>query len=506
MITLVAEPRHETQFPGINARACVADELSALANVCAAASATTPLRGGDFGTIDPPDVTSGIAYGVHLQEVAGKYEASLEFVPPYTDDYLVSLGTPLVPVRVTTGGHDAPVTCGQLLPVEERTAITGSACDPIRAAFRVHLLGGQKARIELGREPASLNHRWVRVVVANTGVDSDGDGVADPYDVCPNDATATIDEDGDGLCGAADACPLDPQNDVDNDGVCGNVDNCPAVSNPGQANQEGDAYGDACDACPTLPGSDADGDGVCDASDNCPGLANSDQRDEDSDGRGDACDGDVGYYDTMQGEGVDAQVEPIFVAGAAPVLVQELSPATLASLGVLFAQNPSNGSFGAEFVNAAPDIATAVQNGLVLVLHDRYVSEAESVLPGGQDFQILRDFADDRNIQITDGTTPVTNGPGGVITDSSLDNGTSSTHGFAVAGSLPGDSRKILSRTLPGEVVTFCYAYGAGAVIYSSIPLDYYLAGSGTASLNANMQAYAANVVAWAVAGACRQR
>jgi hypothetical protein len=137
-----------------------------------------------------------------------------------------------------------------------------------------------------------------------------------------------------------------------------------------------------------------------------------------------------------------------------------------------------------------------------LVIHDRYVTEGESILPAGAGFDIVRDFSDDENIDILDPTTLVTNGPGGVLDDSSLDGGTSSSHGFAVVGTLPGGGRFILSRSDVEEIVTFSYPFGSGAVLYSSIPLDYYLGGSGPNPPLDNMtDIYAVNVIAYAVEG-----
>ena len=109
--------------------------------------------------------------------------------------------------------------------------------------------------------------------------DSDGDGVLDPEDNCPNDANpGQEDADSDGI---GDAC--DP--DSDGDGVADASDNCPLISNPGQEDADNDGIGDACDT-------DTDGDGVANASDNCPLLANPGQEDADNDGIGDACDTD----------------------------------------------------------------------------------------------------------------------------------------------------------------------------------------------------------------------
>lgn len=101
------------------------------------------------------------------------------------------------------------------------------------------------------------------------------------------------DTDGDGIGNACDLCPNDPNNDADGDGDCGEVDNCPTVANANQANADSDAYGDACDNCDNVANADqadADADGDGDACDNCPSIANSDQADADSDGDGDACD------------------------------------------------------------------------------------------------------------------------------------------------------------------------------------------------------------------------
>lgn len=62
-------------------------------------------------------------------------------------------------------------------------------------------------------------------------------------------------------------------NDSDGDGVPNNLDNCPNTPNPTQADIDNDAAGDVCD--------------------NCPNIANPGQQDSDNDGIGDACEGFV---------------------------------------------------------------------------------------------------------------------------------------------------------------------------------------------------------------------
>jgi len=121
--------------------------------------------------------------------------------------------------------------------------------------------------------------------------DSDGDGIFDPVDNCPNNNNpGQEDADSDGIGDLCDTCPNDVFNDIDNDGQCGDVDNCPNTPNAGQENNDTDGLGDACD--------------------NCPNVYNPDQIDTDGDGLGDACDPTVpadtdGDYDV---DGIDFSV------------------------------------------------------------------------------------------------------------------------------------------------------------------------------------------------------
>jgi outer membrane protein OmpA-like peptidoglycan-associated protein len=106
--------------------------------------------------------------------------------------------------------------------------------------------------------------------------DSDGDGVPDLDDACPDipgkpeyKGCPDQDSDGDGIPDDIDRCPLDPE---DKDGFQ-DEDGCPDPDN------DGDGIVDTLDACPNEPGtlenkgcpvSDRDGDGVTDATDKCP--------------------------------------------------------------------------------------------------------------------------------------------------------------------------------------------------------------------------------------------
>lgn len=105
-----------------------------------------------------------------------------------------------------------------------------------------------------------------------TPIDSDGDGILDADDACPNLANDSIGD------------PCNP--DEDGDSVLDGLDNCPFASNVDQGDRDGDGLGDACDA------PDTDNDGVDDAADNCPTVPNAEQGNVDADAQGDACDDD----------------------------------------------------------------------------------------------------------------------------------------------------------------------------------------------------------------------
>jgi outer membrane protein OmpA-like peptidoglycan-associated protein len=127
------------------------------------------------------------------------------------------------------------------------------------------------------------------------GKDTDGDGIYDKDDACPDVAglkqfNGCPDTDGDGIVDASDACPdvfglaaLNGCPDTDGDGIADKDDACPDVAGlaalKGCPDTDGDGIADKDDKCPTVAGPkenggcpflDADKDGVADKDDDCP--------------------------------------------------------------------------------------------------------------------------------------------------------------------------------------------------------------------------------------------
>ena len=127
------------------------------------------------------------------------------------------------------------------------------------------------------------------------GKDTDGDGIYDKDDACPEVAglpefKGCPDRDADGIQDSADACPDDKGlaefngcPDTDGDGIIDSEDECFDVKGTkimkGCPDADGDGVADKDDECPTVKGAkenkgcpwpDTDGDGVADKDDKCP--------------------------------------------------------------------------------------------------------------------------------------------------------------------------------------------------------------------------------------------
>ncbi|WP_136482222.1 OmpA family protein [Cognatitamlana onchidii] len=129
------------------------------------------------------------------------------------------------------------------------------------------------------------------------GTDTDGDGIYDKDDACPEVAgleafNGCPDTDGDGIQDSKDDCPNEAGlaefngcPDTDGDGVPDKDDKCPTVAGlaslSGCPDADGDGVADGDDKCPDVAGPaanqgcpwpDRDGDGVVDKDDLCPDV------------------------------------------------------------------------------------------------------------------------------------------------------------------------------------------------------------------------------------------
>ena len=211
----------------------------------------------------------------------------------------------------------------------------------------------------------------------------------------------------------------------------------------------------------------------------------------------DAAAGNVGYFMTQDGTTAascfgGSAASAITAAGHTPVPVSTLDSASLAPLdGLVISQcsTPYQGS-------AAVD--TAVQNGLRVMI-DTQNEPVGTALPGDPAL-VFDGVGSCSDLSITPGA-PVASGPGGTLTDSSLDNGyICSGMGSVVAASLPaGGQSFVQAAAQPGSAVAFAYPTGSGVVAVSISQWMYALPGAGYAGygLGPGVLTYYTNTVAW---------
>jgi outer membrane protein OmpA-like peptidoglycan-associated protein len=181
-----------------------------------------------------------------------------------------------------------------------------------RAVFRMegrfsYILGSERKLA--GRQVINLSANAGLSILTFGGEsrDSDGDGVRNDRDECPDTPSGALvnsvgcpsDSDTDGVLDGLDQCPVTPQgasvdavgcpSDDDADGVFNGIDQCPNSLPGAQVNETGcagdedsDGVLDGIDQCPNTPAaatvdetgcpSDEDQDGVFDGIDQCPGT------------------------------------------------------------------------------------------------------------------------------------------------------------------------------------------------------------------------------------------
>ena len=178
---------------------------------------------------------------------------------------------------------------------------TGNAIAGVKFWFNEYLaLNLQSTYKHAFEEAYGITHfqHSAGVVFQFGGKDTDGDGIYDKDDECPEtpglaEFNGCPDTDGDGIEDRNDACPNTPGlaefngcPDTDGDGIADPQDECPTVAGLAALNgcpdADGDGIADKDDACPNeagpkanngCPYQDRDGDGVLDKDDQCPDVA-----------------------------------------------------------------------------------------------------------------------------------------------------------------------------------------------------------------------------------------
>ena len=162
------------------------------------------------------------------------------------------------------------------------------------------LIGASRATLGNSYVPDSPSHfqHTVGLTFQFGGKDTDGDGIYDKNDACPEVAglkqfNGCPDTDGDGIIDGSDACPTESGSaalngcpDKDGDGIADKDDACPDAAGKaafkGCPDTDGDGLADKDDKCPTVAGPksnggcpilDSDKDGVVDKEDDCPNVA-----------------------------------------------------------------------------------------------------------------------------------------------------------------------------------------------------------------------------------------
>lgn len=187
----------------------------------------------------------------------------------------------------------------------------------------------------------------------------------------------------------------------------------------------------------------------------------------------------VGYYDMTQGQGAAYQTNEVTGSGHVAANITDLTPIALSSIDTLYVTNPNNGGFGAEYTSSLSNVNAAVQSGMNLMIFDRCVTNAQTILPGGNGITVVRNFTNQSTVDLASGAPSwFTNGPSGTINNGTFDGGNSSSHGYVALSTLPPGAIPLLTNGNASQVVAFVYPHGNGMVFYSTIPLDYYSAQS----------------------------
>ncbi|NUN13132.1 MAG: lamin tail domain-containing protein [Myxococcales bacterium] len=153
-----------------------------------------------------------------------------------------------------------------------------------------------------------------------------------------------------------------------------------------------------------------------------------------------------------------------------------------------------------EFLDTKAQLETFVKQGGVLVVHSDRITSAGSpndaalFLPGGAGIALAK--SDTTDVSLGPGSE-ITTGPGGTITNSTLD-GAPGFEGVATTSTLPTGAVAQLQKSST-QTLAFSYPYGKGWVYYGALPLSWIMSISVSCmTCGAFKGTYFSNVVDWA--------
>ncbi len=185
----------------------------------------------------------------------------------------------------------------------------------------------------------------------------------------------------------------------------------------------------------------------------------------------------VGYFTDFNAT-TTAPSSSITANSLTALQINDITTFAFNSVKIVLIDETSNVGYSAGLSGRFADLQTYVTNGGILVVHDRSTGNtSNALLPGHYNTQLVRALDSDINV-VTSGNLLI-NGPFGTITNTNLDGGNSSSHGYATLGLLPAGAVNYLTDGAgpAGNSVGFSYSLGSGFVYFSGIPLDFYRGG-----------------------------
>ncbi|MCP3672742.1 MAG: carboxypeptidase regulatory-like domain-containing protein, partial [Gammaproteobacteria bacterium] len=186
----------------------------------------------------------------------------------------------------------------------------------------------------------------------------------------------------------------------------------------------------------------------------------------------------VGHFNTYYNNGDDYQIAPIEAAGLVPRNVGDITTADLSKFDILFVSKSYTSSSWPDNDVQAKVAAFVADGGIILMTDTR--PDRHIILPGLNKYFRLSNSS----IELATAEEAFTNGPGGAITDMTVDAAGRVANGYADASQVPTDTVALLTTEDINQLVTFAYPYESGAVIYTTIDMYDYPNESGSAFVN----------------------